>query len=372
MKRIFVLLFLCAAQLWSLSAATIRVGVLLPLKEKTDRGTTFVEFYQGLLMAVEQMKDRGTNVEVIARDCGSSDAHLQQILSADTILRHVDVLFGPVDAVQVTPLSEFCRQHQIRMVVPFNTPCPQVYSNPFVYQVGVAQELLYPGITKLLIDNLSNSNFVFYNSGEQDARGAGFVAHISQVLSLRNMQSTQLAAGADESAFDLAFNQFRENVVVLDSRSQKALTQMLAAVKTYQQQHPQYKISLLGYPEWLSYASSLQVDFYQFDTRIFSSYFRNPLSGKVVKFDQRYQLNFNRAMHNTFPRATLLGYDLGLYFMQGILELGDQFDSRQGELKQQPLQHTFGFQRVGEEGGFVNLHVQLVHYSSNKTIQIVQ
>lgn len=371
MKRLFIFFGLCLLELALYAASSVRIGVLLPLKEKTERGTTFIEFYQGLLMAVEQAKEKGINVDVYAADCGASETQLQEVLK-NPALQEMDVIFGPADAVQVTSLSEYCRQHRIRMVLPFNTPCPQVYSNPWIYQVGVIQELLYPAITKLVLDNLENSNFILCHSGEADARGSSFVEHIKQVLSLHNMQTTTLAANADEFAFDRAFNQFRRNVVLLDSRSNTAINRLLVNLKAYQQKYPQYKISLLGYPEWLTYTKEHLQDFYLFDTYVYSPYFRNPLSGRVAKFEQNYQQNFGSAMRNTFPRAGMLGYDLGNYFLQGIATWGDDFDNQQGALEQRPLQHGFRFQRVGEQGGFVNLYALLLHYTTNKTIQVLK
>ena len=372
MKRIFFLLLVCVIGGCLYAATTVRVGVLLPLKESTARGTTFVEFYRGLLMAVEQVKSEGTNVELYAMDCGTSESSMQQVL-ANEQLATMDLIFGPADAVQVTSLSEYCRQHRIRMVLPFNTPCPQVYTNPWIYQVGVAQELLYPGVSTLVLKDLENSNFVFYHTGEQDARAQAFVNHLNQVLQLSERQTTNLAAGADEFAYDRAFNQFRQNVVIADSRSLPALTQMLTGIKAFQEQRPQYKIVLLGYPEWLTYVQTMIHDFYQFDTRVFSPYYRNPLSGRVVKFEQQYQQNFSTPSRLSYPRAEMLGYDLGYYFMHGLVTLGsDVFDVAQRSLQQQPLQHSFQFQRLGDQGGYVNLNVQLVHYTTNNTIQIVR
>ena len=73
-----------------------------------------------------------------------------------------------------------------------------------------------------------------------------------------------------------------------------------------------------------------------------------------------------------YPHAEMLGYDLGYYFIQGLAKLGADFDAQQGTLQQQPIQHHFAFQRIGEDGGYVNLHVQMVHYTTNNTIQVVK
>lgn len=371
MRRIFSLLLVLIIVGLVSAATTIRVGVVLPLKEQTARGTALVEFYRGLLMAVEVVKAEGLNVEVTAVDCGNSETSLQQALR-NPALPQLDILFGPVDAVQVGSMADFCRQHGIRMILPFNTPCTQIYTNPWIYQVGVSQELLFPGVCNLVMQHMPNSNFVFFYTTEQDDRGQAFSNHLSQVLQLRNQSVNRLAYGADEFAFDRALNQFRENVIIPDARSQSALSKTVSSIKAYLQTHPQYKITLLGYPEWLTYVSTQLQDLYQFNAHVFSPYYRNPLSGRTAKFEQQYQQNFNRPSRLSFPKAEMLGYDLGLYFMRGVSQMGRNFEDNQSEVKQQPLQHYFDFQRVSEEGGFANLSVELVHYTTNKTIQVLK
>ena len=158
----------------------------------------------------------------------------------------------------------------------------------------------------------------------------------------------------------------------MDSRSQSALVPLVGNLKLFRDQQPEYKVSLLGFPEWLTYTNTMLRDFYLFDTYVYSSYYRNPLGGRVAKFEQRYLKNFGQAGRNVFPKAEMLGYDLGMYFLQGIATMGSGFDSAQGSIVQNPLQHTFRFQRVGDLGGYVNLHAQLVHYTTFNTIQEIR
>lgn len=369
LKR-YVLLVVLA--LTSLAAWTqsIRVGVLLPLKEKSDRGSTLVEFYQGLLMAVEQAKTEGVSVDVHTTDCGTSVEQMQQVLTNNQ-LEQMDLIIGPVDAAQVPLLSEFCYKHCIRMILPFNTPCPQVYTNPYIYQVGVAQELLFPGISTLVINTLGDSRFVFCHSGESDTRAGSFSEHLRQVLNLRNIPTAQLNTSMGDFDCSTALSPVQNNVIVIDSRSRKALEQTLNGIKACQQ-GTQYKVTLLGYPEWMAYAQAMQRDFATYNAYLYTSYYRNPLSGRVLKFEQQYQKNFGKKSRDSYPRAEMLGYDLGYYFLHGLSTLGTYFDEQQGTLEQLPLQHAFRFQRVSEQGGYVNLHTQLVHYAPNNTVRIIQ
>ena len=128
----------------------------------------------------------------------------------------------------------------------------------------------------------------------------------------------------------------------------------------------------MGYPEWVSYTKSMLSDFYRYDTYVYATYYRNPLSSRVSKFEQQYKTNFGTASRLSFPRAEMLGYDLAYYFIAGLALLGIDFEEAQPSLNYETLQHNFKFVRVGENGGFVNQHVQLVHYSKNRTIETIR
>jgi len=372
MKRLIVTIFVLFALVGSIGLwAQVRVAVLLPLKEQSARGTTMVEFYRGLLMAIDDLKQQGHSVDVMAVDAGVSEESMRQALT-DGHLAQSDVIFGPADVSQVSVMASYCKEHSIRLVLPFNTPCPQVYTNPYVYVTGVMQELLFPVVTTLVMREMENSNFVFYETGETDERGRAFFDHLKQIVHLRGLQSTTLRASEGVGGFTAGLNQFRKNVIVLDSRSQSALVPLVGNLKFFRDQQPEYKVSLLGFPEWLTYTNTMLRDFYMFDTYVYSPYYRNPLGGRVAKFEQRYQQNFGQASRNVFPKAEMLGYDLGMYFLQGLATMGSGFDSAQGSIVQNPLQHTFRFQRVGDLGGYVNLHAQLVHYTTFNTIQEIR
>ena len=372
MKRLIVTFFVLLAMAGSASlCAQVRVGVLLPLKEHSARGTTMVEFYRGLLMAADQLKQDGRSVDIMALDAGVSEESMKQALT-EGHLAQTDVIFGPADVSQVPVLASYCKEHAIRLVLPFNTPCPQVYTNPYVYVTGVAQELLFPAVTTLVMREMENSNFVFYETGEKDERGRAFYDHLMQIVRLRNLQFSTMRAADGLAGLSTGLNQFRKNVIIADSRSQTALTPLVNNLKTFRDQQPEYKVSLLGYPEWFTYTNTMLRDFYLLDTYVYSSYYRNPLGGRVAKFEQRYQQNFGQAGRNTYPKAEMLGYDLGMYFLQGIATMGSSFDAGQSTIEQKPVQHTFQFQRVSELGGYINLHAQLVHYTTFNTIQEIR
>jgi hypothetical protein len=176
----------------------------------------------------------------------------------------------------------------------------------------------------------------------------------------------------DDQAYTSALNQFRENCIVPDNVSIKTLNIFFSRLKTFAEEHPEYKISLIGYPEWQTYTQSLLNEFYQFDTYIYSSYYRNPLLERTTEFERRFINHFGYGMAPTFPRYGMLGFDLGFYFMHGMATLGDNFDQQQNSLRLQPFQHPFVFAKDPDTKGFINESALIIHYSPEHTIDVIQ
>lgn len=89
-------------------------------------------------------------------------------------------------------------------------------------------------------------------------------------------------------------------------------------------------------------------------------------------FENRFKKSFKSTLQNTFPSFGMLGYDLGRFFLLGLSGNGIQFNNRISTLKTAPLQHDFYFKRASNWSGFINNKVELIHYTPQKTIDVIE
>ena len=176
---------------------------------------------------------------------------------------------------------------------------------------------------------------------------------------------------ADEMAMDQAMNSLKRNMVVLNSPDIKALNTLLPQLKEYKRTHPDIRISLLGYPDWQAYTSTLLADFYAFDTYIYSPFYRNPLDRRSSDFERTFIRWFGRPMMTTYPRYAMMGFDLCYYFLHGLQQYGDKLDEKLPSVKAKPFQNDFWFVRSADGSGYRNQHTQLIHYAPDQTIQLM-
>ncbi len=350
MRRCVVFLFslLCASQLWA-----VRVAVVLPLKDKSALGQTAVEFYRGLLLAVDSVKRGGLSVEIYTVDSGVTDASLLSALNAGG-LPDVDVVFGPGVSSQTEVLASYCKQRGTRLVMPFATPYGQVGENPMVTQVTPPLETLYPDVVQLVIENLADDKFVMLKCDDGTPEDAAFQSALAQRIEGYGLPYGTLNLNADEIAAQMAFSGNGDNVIVPDSHSEASLSAMLSLLKQFRAKYPGYSFSILGYPSWLALASKYQDDLFAFDTYVFSPFYYNPVNPRVLGFGKAYNENFGSPLPLEVPSPVMLGFDVGYYVLNGVNPM--------------PLQQDFLFRQVGDQGGQANAFVQLVHFSTGKAV----
>ncbi len=350
MRRLPLLLLALAC---AFQAFALRVGIVLPFKDASPVGHRAIEFYRGFLLAVDSVKRQGVGVEVFAVDAGATPASLATSLDGGE-LQGVDIIFGPALASQVDALAEYCRLYGIRLVVPFDIPCPQLGDNPCVYQVSPPADVFYPNAVRLLAGSVDSPNFVLLRCNDMVRGNDGLFSALSQWADTDGLPHSVLNVNADEGTVQKAFDAGRNNVVLPDSPSETALESALVLLRQY----PQYRFSLLGYPSWLGLADRHQNDFFAFDAYIVSPYYYHRFSDDIISFDTAYGKGFNTHIGRDMPSAALLGFDVGYYFLAG----GNP----------SPYQQGIRFRQVSESGGQVNDFVQLVHFGTGETIYLIR
>lgn len=349
----------------------LKIAVLLPFKDSSDKASKMVEFYQGLLMAADSIKQQGTTVEIHALHSGSTPADMHYLTNREE-LKQMDIIFGPLDAAQAAPLTEFCRQHQIRMVMPFATTNTYGLNNPYVYQATTSSEYSQQRAVEMIIDRFSNSTFVILQTEAADNRGTRFTNELSSELSKRNIPVRHVSIMLEDESLASVLSQLRGNVIIPDASSLNNATAITKRLTNFKQNNPDYNISLIGYPEWTTYAQSLSTSFHTLDTYVYTSFYRNQANTRVLNFENRFHENFKREIMKTFPRYALLGFDLGYYFMRGFAQFGAQFDEKQGSLTYAPLQNTFLFVQNNPNAAHLNRHIELIHYTPAQIVEVIK
>ena len=321
-------------------------------------------------MAVDSVKHLGCSVEVTALHSGSSAAAMDSLL-IHAPLGSCDVIFGPLDAAQLPALADYCDLRGIRLVVPFSSLATQVAGHPLHYLVNAPRHTMQKQASWFAQTLFSNDNFVIIESSEKNDEGAALVERVRTAMDGCNVYVKQLSIDTNDSVFTEALVAEKTNILLINSSTLTALNALLAKLRNFASQHPQYRFALIGYPAWQTYTAQTLNDLYRFDTYIYSSFFRDPNDKRIIAFEERFKSNFGRTMAQTYPRYGLFGFDLGYFFLSGLGIYGDELEGHLNAITVKPLQHPLDFQSQGEDDGYINSFVELVHYANYQAIEFI-
>ena len=349
-------------------ANTVNVGVMLPLHDIDGDGKRMVEYYRGILMACEQLKQQGISTNIHAWNV-PIDADIRTTLvqeGADAC----DLIFGPLYTKQVAPLADFCKSYGIKMVIPFSINGDNVERTKEIFQVYQAPETLNDATIKAFLNRFKNVHPIFVDCNDTTSRKGNFTFGLRKELEKRKIAYNITNVNSSLDYFAKAFVPSKQNVVVLNTGRSPQLTQVLNKLDEFSAKYPGAVVSLFGYTEWLMYAKYNLDRFYKYDTYIPSTFYYNANSAKVIDLERRYNTWFHQPMQVAMPRFAITGYDHAMFFIQGVNKYGKDFTGDKSQVNYQPVQTPLHFEKT-KKGGYRNQVLQLIHYTFNRQIEAV-
>ena len=348
-------------------AGALRVGVLLPLHNVDGDGRRMAEYYRGLLMACEDLKRDGRSVAVSAWNV-PVDADIYRTLVKDGVNR-CDIIFGPLYSKQVGPLSFFSKDNGIKLVIPFSITGDDVDKNPNIFQVYQSPETFYGMAADHFAYRFKDYNVVVVDCNDKTSDKGVFTFDLRKKLARKGVACNVTNISSGSGSFARAFSAVKPNIVVLNTARSPELGTVLDMLDALTGTHPELKVSLFGYTEWLVDASHYLDRFCRYDTYIPTNFYYNAYSAKTAAFERRYMSEFKSGMMDYLPRFAMTGYDHGMFFIGGMLKQGKAFDGSAED--KNALQTPLRFAKT-RGGGYRNESLMFVHYNRDKSISIIK
>lgn len=344
---------------------TIRAAIVLPFYNVAkSESARMIEYYEGFLMAVDSLKRTGTSIDLYTYNSGPESASLNSILDKPE-MKQMDIIFGPLYKGHITPLADFAKKNNIRLVIPFTSKDNTVFRNPNIYQINTPQSYLYSEVYDHFIRQFSKANIVFINATQGTKDKADFIKGLKEELRGKGITFKSLDENATAASIGAVLATGRENVFIPTSGSNLTLIKILPQLTLTVREHPEQSIHLFGYPEWQTYTKDHLEAFFELDTYFYSSFYTNNLLPNSIRFTRNYQQWYRKDMEERYPKFGMLGFDTGYFFLKGLSSYGTEFEKDIQQLNLIPIQTGFKFQRVNNWGGFINRKVFFIHFTKN-------
>lgn len=327
-------------------APAVNVCLILPISE----GGRYVHFYEGFLMALNSLKKDGVSVNVSVHEA-STEAEVSSLIRSGEIY-DADIIIGGKDEEQVQLLAS-AKGHGLYVspfITTYDSPSPHkpmLHINQPSMNVGLnaAEAFLrkYRGKTVYFVGRTSDKSDVFAQTLRQRL--------IEEGLPYRSVNIERETLTVEPSS-----------VIVPISPDQGLAHQTLRAMQGLR------SATLFGYPQWQSYGQSFLEELGKWNATIFSSFFFDISGEEEKQFILRYNAWYNKKVADSYPRYSVLGYDLGRYLIRSHAQYGHSFLSMADYLSSDGLQMDIRPVRSGQEGVWRNTSFYFITFSPDKVI----
>ncbi len=341
----------------------LRLAMLLPLSSGHDAAgnSNFAEFYQGALLALEDLKHEGHSLDADLYDTQRSPERTAVIAAGDN-LRSADLIIGPVYEECLGPVVDMARERGIPVVSPL-AAVEGAYGG-LLYQLTPAPEYRYDKLKGMFTPE---KNIVFITTEFNDTELESRMNEIAAGVPFRRVVYNK---GMSAEQIDGLIDSRRENLFVVLSADESGVDLVLAALSSVQNNRLARTIrtgaiSVIGNSRWMRYANLDRNLLFKLNVSFVANYHADRSSAVVAAFDRRYIVAFGQ-----FPSLySYRGYDAVKLFAGAMLSGEGSLNERLARAST-PLQSGYDFAAVPSAGNNINTEWALVTYRNNYTVTV--
>ena len=341
--------------------APMRVAVLLPMRVNGSSGRQFLEFYQGVLLALEELKSDGISTQVDLFNTARSVTEVESLLQRPE-LQQADLIIGPVYDECFPPVAAFAAERGIPVV----SPLAELRSadNSLLFQVAPTASSKYDKLK----DDLSDARHVIVISSARN--DAEFVSEITPFIPksakridyVRNMSTMTLA---DQLSFE------KDNVIVVLSEDETTSESILAYIGSIcsgmaAKEGKEPVVRVISSSRWARFRNTDKDLFFKMNLRYVTSYHADRNNERVLNFDNRYISAFG----SLSSLYSYRGYDVAKLFVGKLKLHGAEFISYLNDADLPLLQTPYRFEQQQPGHRYENREWALVCYNGNYTIEV--
>lgn len=330
----------------------------------------FFEFYEGALIAIKEMQEKGLNLNIYVFDTGKDSLQIVNLLKKKE-LKNADLIIGPVYTKTFLLASEFCKTKNIPIISPLspNDNLIKNYKNSFQI-VPAFYSQLEQGT--MFLSKSRKDNFIILHNDTKEERELIFkykkilkscyFENHNDSINLRIISLKETKVKDLKPLLKLDSNR---NIIIIPSKERAFVSN--AVTKLYIEFNRDYDITLVGFSVWQTFENISLEYFHTLNFHTFEPFFIDYKDSSVKVFIKKY-----RDLYNSEPeKYSFYGYDISKFFLTALMNYGKNFSHCLDSIQNvKMLNCKMKFSRLKENSGFINECVYIINY--NRDYEVVR
>jgi len=320
-------------------------GVADSLLDEKDRmyRDVAMNLYRGMQMAADSLKAMGFNADIYVNDV--TDAASTAKRAIDKVeTKNADIIFGPVFKEAIATVKTFSETSGSHIVIPVPQSNKTLLSCQNISKACPSDASQWEYMGRYIAQHHANDNVILINSIDVDDIKQVQVFSESYLATKGDSVKIVRSNSGSISALSGLLSKTKKNIIVMPTNDKKLINAMFDLIKTSD-------AIVYGYDEWetMEGISADNRNKYKihFPKAIFIDY--------AVHSDQQWIEAYRRKFKSEPTDFSALGYDMMLYYGQGLMKFGRDFPNHFSEIQAKGMVATgFDYIKTGDESGFEN------------------
>jgi len=346
---------------------TVNIGLYLPISaavtdslKPTSKTLSFLAFYQGAMMAVDQLTKSGMQVKLFVYDTEKSSANIESLVKKPEFLS-LDLLIGPVYPENQRVISELSAKNSIPMVSPLSTDDKYAKTNPWYFQVNPVKKLRIEATANYILREFPNETITFLEGGSGSAETRQIREYLVEkrgaAEATGNLTRTYNIWSRGTGELESQLSADKPNILVMAELNEVSVSVAMNRLTLISKKYP---VILVGVQEFTRMQSIETENLHSVNLRYLSTYFVNYNLPEVSTFVENFKGEFG-----TEPSLfAFQGYDVTTFFLSS-LHKQERLPRTLATTSETGLLHTsYHFTKLSDFSGYTNDNFTVVEYAN--------
>ena len=294
------------------------IALLLPFHvgyknpQERLRAELMLEYYQGVLCALEKVAELGSKYRLQVFDTKNDSLVLKQILRR-TDMKNVDMIIGPTDQKQVRIAAYFARKYEIPLFSPVTVIEDAIVQNAYLYNLNPSDQMKAKEFMSFYKAKHPNKKLVLIRDGGRFDKGFGEA--LFQLLQDESPESYQVVSSGRSGNWSDVLSS-SQNLVVLTSENKTEVSRLITSLMPHAK-----KITLVGTQKWLDFTSMDYSFYHQLKVHFITSSLTNVTSRNTLEMQKIFRTKYNGDPSD----FSYMGYDQFLFACELLNAFGEHF-----------------------------------------------
>lgn len=333
------------------------IALMLPLRADGAANASYLEFYQGFLLGMEDLKAEGLSFTIDLYNSARSELVVSEIVNSEDFA-DANLIVGPVYDNELQVVLPYAVEKRVAVVSPL--AATDSLHAPILFGMAPRESSKIEQMRAMFAEN---DNIVLVYGKSNDAE---LEAEVKSALSGKTYHTHTYSGGDMPSSL---FKSENRNVYVIMARGELEVDKILAALSSThnnlvsRSQLHSATVNVIGSSRWNRFNNIDRNLFFKMGVSYLTSYLAKRGDGVIDNFDSRY-INAYQSLPSMYSYR---GYDAAVIFGRAVVSSMGVVGYIQSATHK-PLQTSYQFTQAQAGDSFVNDQWSIVRYNNDYTI----